>query len=114
MAYFTTDTYTMKREILNFTNNFSKGLSRPLKKFVADMSYGMLASSSCLLSDISHTLKESIKKKNTIERLALNLSKGTPDLLLSNYLKHITHWIPSEPVIHIDDSDVIKPDGSTL
>lgn len=111
MAYFTTDTYTMKREILNLSTIFSKGLSRPQKKFVADMSYGMLASSSCLLSDIAHTLKEPIKKKNTIERLSLHLSKGTPDLLLSNYLNYITRWIPNEPVIHIDDSDVVKPKG---
>ena len=56
MANFTTDTYTMKREIFKFSNNFSKGLSRPQKKFVADMSYGILASSSCLLSDIADTL----------------------------------------------------------
>jgi hypothetical protein len=111
MAYFTTNTYSLKREILTFSNYFSKGLSRPQKKFIADMSYGMLASSSCLLSDIAHMLKESIKKKNTIERLALNLSKGTPDLLLSNYLNYITRWIPNEPVIHIDDSDVVKPKG---
>jgi hypothetical protein len=60
MANFTTDTYTMKREILKFSNTFSKGI---------------------------------------------------PDLLQSNYLKHITQWLPSEPVIHIDDSDVIKPNG---
>ncbi len=111
MAYFTTDTYTMKREILTFSNIFSKGLSRPQKKFTADMSYGMLASSSCLLSDVAHMLKEPIKKKNTIERLSLNLSKGTPDLLLSNYLNYMTRWIPTEPVIHIDDSDIIKPEG---
>ena len=31
----------MKREILTFSNEFSKGLSKPQKKFVADMTYGM-------------------------------------------------------------------------
>lgn len=111
MTNFTTDTYIMKREILNFSNVFSKGLSKPQKKFTADMTYGMLASSSCLLSDISGSLKEPVHKKNTIERLALNLSKGTPELLLSNYLEYVSRWIPNEPVIHIDDSDVVKPEG---
>jgi hypothetical protein len=111
MNYSTTNTYTMKREILTFSNRFSKGLTKPKKKFVADMTYGMLASNSCLLSDIADTLHEDIKKKNTIERLSLNLANGTPNLLLSNYLDYIKRWVPDEPVIHIDDSDVIKPEG---
>ncbi len=45
MAYFTTNTYTIKREILTFSNKFSKGLSRPQKKFVADMTYGITGAS---------------------------------------------------------------------
>lgn len=40
MAYSNTDTYKMKREILNFTRNFSSGLSAPDVKFFADMTYG--------------------------------------------------------------------------
>lgn len=63
MAYSTTNTYTMKREILTFSQKLSKGLSRPNKKFVADMTYGMLASNSCLLSDVADSLHEDIKKK---------------------------------------------------
>lgn len=30
---------------------------------------------------------------------------------LFSYIQQIKKWIPSEPVIHIDDSDVVKPDG---
>ena len=41
MAYFNTDTYKMKREILNFARNFSGGLSTPDAKFFADMTYGI-------------------------------------------------------------------------
>jgi len=111
MSYFTTDTYTMKREIVNFSNKLSHDLPKPNKKFIADMTYGILASKSCLLSDITDTLHEDIKKKNTIERLSRHLANGTPDLLLDHYLTHIKKWIPDEPVIHIDDSDIIKPSG---
>lgn len=111
MSHFTTDTYTMKREIINFSNKLSKNLTRPQQKLVADMTYGILASESCLLSDIADNLHENIKKKNTIERLSLHLAKGTPDLLVSDYLDHIKNWVPKEPVIHIDDSDVVKPEG---
>lgn len=111
MNYSTTNTYTMKREILTFGNKLSRGLSRPKKKFLADMTYGMLASNSCLLSDIADTLHEDIKKKNTIERLSNHLANGTPDILLVNYLDFTKRWVPNEPVVHIDDSDVIKPHG---
>ena len=39
---FTSNTYQMKREILSFSNKISKHLSKPDKKFSADMTYGML------------------------------------------------------------------------
>ncbi|WP_455773952.1 hypothetical protein [[Ruminococcus] lactaris] len=29
----------------------------------------------------------------------------------SAYLRQIKKWIPAEPVIRIDDNDVVKPDG---
>ena len=44
MANFTSKTYQMKREILTFSNKFSKKLPKPERKFMADMNYGMLAS----------------------------------------------------------------------
>ena len=40
----TSNTYQMKREILNFSAKISRKLSKPGKKFTADMTYGMLAS----------------------------------------------------------------------
>ena len=41
MVYFTTNTYTLKWEILNFTNKISKQLLKPERKFTADMTYSM-------------------------------------------------------------------------
>ena len=52
MVNFTSNTYQMKREILNYSNKISKHLSKPDKKFSADMTYGMLAAGSCLLTDV--------------------------------------------------------------
>lgn len=54
----TSNTYTLKREILTFSNKISKHLSKPDKKFSADMTYGMLASGSCLLTDVVDQLHE--------------------------------------------------------
>lgn len=107
----TTNTYTLKREILTFSNKISKSLSKPKQKFTADMTYGMLAANSCLLTDVADQLHESSKKVNTVERLSKHLQSGTSPKALATYLKTIRNWTPKEPVIHIDDSDVVKPDG---
>jgi hypothetical protein len=111
MANFTSDTYQMKREILTFSNKISKNLFKPEKKFVADMTYGILSSGSCLLTDVVDKLHEKSKKVNSVERLTRHLNKGVPNKALKAYLTTIRKWVPSEPVIHIDDSDVVKPDG---
>ena len=111
MAHYTTDTYTLKREILTFSNKISRKLSKPDRKFTADMAYGMLASGSCLLTDIVDQLHEDSKKINSVERLTRHLNKGIPAKALRSYLSTIRKWIPDEPVVHIDDSDIVKPDG---
>lgn len=103
--------YQMKREILTFSNKISRKLSKPEKKFTADMVYGMLASESCLLTDIVDQLHENSKKVNSVERLTRHLNKGIPSAAQKSYLSTIRKWVPSEPIIHIDDSDVVKPDG---
>ena len=111
MANFTSKTYQMKREILTFSNKFSKKLPKPERKFMADMNYGMLASNSCLLTDIVDQLHERSQKINSVDRLSRHLSKGTPKDALDAYLDNIKKWCPAHPVIHIDDSDVVKPNG---
>ena len=111
MANFTSNTYQMKREILNFTNKISGYLSKPEKKFTVDITYGMLASGSCLLTDIADQLHEPSKKINIVDRLSRHLEKGAPTVAAASYLQLIKKWIPSDPVIHIDGSDVVKPDG---
>ena len=52
MVNFTSNTYQMKRETLTFSKKISRHLSKPDKKFSADMTYGMLAAGSCLLTDV--------------------------------------------------------------
>ena len=77
----TTNTYTLKREILTFSNKISKYLTKPDRKFTADMTYGMLAA---VFSQMWQTS-------------------------FMNYLSLIHKWVPDKPIIHIDDSDIVKP-----
>ena len=111
MTHFTSNTYQMKREILNFSNKISRTLSKPERKFTADMIYGMLAGGSCLLTDIVDQLHEPSKKINVVDPLSRHLAEGTSQDSLHSYLTLVKKWCPNQPVIHIDDSDIVKPDG---
>lgn len=111
MYKFTTNTYTLKREILSFSNKISKNLFKTQRKFMAYMNYGILASNSSLLTDIADKLHENTKKLSTVDRLSKNLQLGIPKIATKNYLLYVKTLCPKQPVIHIDDSDIVKPDG---
>lgn len=111
MVNFTSNTYQMKREFLSFSNKISRNLPKPERKFIADMNYGILSSGSCILTDIVDQLQEPSRKINIVDRLSRHLAKGTHKEALKAYLAQVKKWCPDQPVIHIDDSDVIKPDG---
>lgn len=109
MNYFTSNTYEMKREILNFSEKVSKGLTKSENKFIKDILYGIAASKSCLISEISRSLKEDIKLKNTIERLCDNLNVFSDrDVIINNYVETLGDMFGEEPVALFDDSDISK------
>ena len=114
MNNFTTNTYEMKREILNFSKKISKGLNKPTEKFVLDMEYGIAKSQSILISDIARSLDEKIKLKNTIERLCdnlINLTEKETQIIEKNYLNKVQKQLPEEPIVLFDDSDITKEYG---
>lgn len=81
MANFTSNPHQMKREILAFSNIISRHLNKPERKFIADMNFGILVPAV----------------------VCLPISPTT--------LTHVKKWCPSHPVVHIDNSYVVKPDG---
>ena len=101
MVNFTSNTYQMKREILSFSNKISRNLPKPERKFIADMNYGILASGSCLLTDIVDQLHEPSKKINSVDRLSRHLAKGTPKAALKTYLTLVRKWCPSHQRYHV-------------
>ena len=78
------------------------------------MTYGMLASQNCFLTNIVNQLHEISKKVNSVERLTRHLNKGIPKDAQKSYLTFVSTMVSSNPIIHIDDSDVIKPEGRKL
>lgn len=114
MNNFTTNTYEMKREIVNFSKKVSNGLNKSIKKFVMDMEYGISKGGTVLISEISRSLDENIKLKNTEERLCDNLarlSKNDAETIMNNYRKEVSKFFPEEPIVLFDDSDIAKRYG---
>lgn len=100
MNYSTTNTYEMKREIVNFSKKISNGVNKSTSKFVMDMQYGLAKSGSCLISEISRSLDEDIKLGYTIERLCDNLTnlyQDEEETIWHNYLEEVKR--------HIKDTD---------
>ena len=112
MYNFTTNTYEMKREILNFSKKMSNGLNNPTTKFVMDMQYGLAKSGSCLISNIARSLDEDIKLRYTIERLCDNLTslyQEETKNIWNNYLNEVKKNIDLDnPIVLFDDSDINK------
>lgn len=118
MNNFTTNTYEMKRDILNFSKKITVGLDKPTTKFVSEMLYGIEKSNSILFSEIARALKEKNNLKNTIERLCDNcnaLSNEELNIIKENYFNIALKQLPDDEIILIeDDSDVNKEYSNKL
>ena len=114
MNNFTTNTYEMKREIVNFSKKVTDGVNKSTSKFIMDMIYGISKSKSCLISEISRSLEEKINLNYTIERLCDNLNNIKEEeinIIKGNYLKEIEELFGEEAISIFDDSDIAKPYG---
>lgn len=112
MDNYTINTYEMKRDILNFSKKICKDVSsKPQRKFVTDMIYGISKSKDILLSSIAEELNENTKKAYTINRLSDNLSWDLDENIDENYCNMVMDSFGENPVFIIDDSDIIKPLG---
>ena len=107
----TTSVYATKREIVNFSKKIAQKSGQVETKFVTQAIYGMLKSGSVILKDIAATLNETIRIKNTIDRLSQNLNRPLSPEIQSNYTKKAMSCLGNHPVILVDDSDIIKPHG---
>ena len=107
--------HNMKRGIFRFCTKLTKGLHRPIQKFVLDMVYGLLAGRTCYLTEIARKLNEKIALDKTVERLSRNLMNfDDSDTLAENYFQEAAKNFDSSTILIVDDSDVSKPCSSKL
>lgn len=111
MNNFTTNTYEMKRDIVNFSKKICKDSDKPETKFVTEMIYGISKSKDILLSSIAESLDERTKKINVIDRLSDNLTYDLDEKIDKNYCEMVMDSLGDNPMFLIDDSDIVKPTG---
>ena len=118
-----------KRSLLPSMNNYSRIFNnlkekignKKKRRFVSDMMYGLIASSSCKLSNISRALKEGINLRGTVKRLSRNLNEfnnGREDtstyedisnkIIFDNYQNEIKNKIDDNTVFCFDPGDITK------
>lgn len=114
MSNYTTETYQTKREIINFTGIITKNCSKPVINQAMDFTYGILKNDSVLVSNIARASDSKAKLANKIDSMCHHLSTVADPFcneMKRNYLKEIKKYIPKNPVILLDDSDIAKPYG---
>lgn len=111
MFHSTTDVYATKRETVHFSKSLVPRGNQVESKFVTQTIYGMLKSKSVILRNIASALNEPIRIKNTIDRLSQNLGRTLSPEIQHNYTRKMAKALGKQPVILVDDSDVVKPHG---
>ncbi len=107
----------MKEKITKFSKEISKDLSLPNCKFILDMTYGLISSSSSFLSEIARSLKENISLKKVVERLSnrlANFDKEKRDAVWNNYINVVQDKIDKNTVFCFDPGDLGKKHSKKL
>lgn len=112
----------MEEKIKNFSKKISKGIEKKKKRdFLLDMLYGLIAGSSCYISDIARSLKEDITLRAVEKRLSRNLEAFNNDkednstyedvrnkIIFENYENEIKDKIDENTVFCFDPGDLTK------
>lgn len=99
----------LKGEIILFADRISDGLSKPEKKAVAELLFGILSGGSCLVTEVSRRLDDPVKFKKVLDRLTRHLSKEDFGKRLQlNYLQKVRRHIKKDTLICVDYTTIVK------
>ncbi len=98
----------VKSKIREMLFNFDGRVNKPYGKFILEIVTGILITGSCNVTEISRSLKEKIKLKDTMKRLFNNLGKDVDLLSLSNdyLLSKASGMVTDTTIIALDEGDI--------
>lgn len=106
----TTEGKKVQIQIQQFAKRVTKGLSKPKKRFVSQMLFGMQAGRDVKLSNVARSLKEEIRLIKTEDRLSKHMmSKDLTEEMNARMVKEGSRYVSEDTVLAIDLSDIYKP-----
>ena len=97
-------------QLERFVEVLSKGLTKPKKKFIHQMLFGIQASRDVKLSEIARSLNEEIKLLKTEMRLSRNLQdENLYSEINRKLIEHSKNKIDRDTVLALDLTDISKP-----
>lgn len=101
--------HKIRAQINHFSGKLSEGLTKPTRRFVDEMIYGLTANQSLMISEISRALNENIPLIKTENRLCRNLGKKHLCFHLQRSLAFSqSSYIKKESLLVLDLSDISK------
>jgi len=101
--------WKVRGQIVGFSGKVSVGLCKPARRFVTEAVYGIQASQSVLLSEITRFLNEEISYKKTEDRLSNQINReGLGGWLEKNLLSLASRRIEEDTLLIVDTSDITK------
>lgn len=99
----------VRAQLDGFLGIFSARFSKPMRRFLSQMLFGIQAAQDVKLSRIGRALQESIPLGKTENRLSRNLAHGRLDETLHEcVLEHVAPTIGRDTLVIIDPSDIQK------
>ena len=109
MKQCTTDGKKVQHQIGRYASRITRALSKPKRKFIAQMLFGMQASRDVKLSNVSRSLQETIRLIKTENRLSHHLkSKDLTTSMNESLLKEANQFVKRDSVLALDLSDIHK------
>lgn len=100
----------LREQMVQFSGNLSRGLSKPARRFVQEAIYGIQARQSVHLTEIARSLEEPIPLIKTENRLSRNLARsGLRTALQDALVRKGAKWVSQDTLLILDLSDVVKP-----
>lgn len=99
----------VRNQISNYSQKLTLGLKKPLRKFVAQMLFGILATKDVKLSNIARSLGEMIPLIKTENRLSRQTkSRDITEELTRPIINNGVSWVKDDTVLAVDISDLTK------
>ncbi len=99
----------MQEKLSRFTDKVSRGMSRPVSKFIRDMLFGICGTGTASVFNIAKHTQDKTTTKKTSERFYRNLGReGLDSELRSALLDIVSSKIKNNSLIIVDESDIEK------